>query len=36
MIRGFYFPQTSAVMLVIIAVVVVFDMISQFIRKRFV
>ncbi len=36
MIRGFYFPQTSAVMLVIIAVVVLFDMISQFIRKRFV
>ena len=36
MIRGFYFPQTSAVMLVIIAVVVGFDMISQFIRKRFV
>lgn len=36
MIRGFYFTQTSAVMLVIIAVVVLFDMISQFIRKRFV
>ena len=36
MIRGFYFPQTSAVMLVIIAVVILFDMISQFIRKRFV
>ncbi len=35
-IRGFYFAQTSAVMLVIIAVVVLFDMLSQYIRKRFV
>ncbi len=35
-IRGFYFAQTAAVMLVIIAVVVLFDMLSQYIRKRFV
>lgn len=35
-IRGFYFAQTSAVMLIIIAVVVLFDVLSQYIRKRFV
>jgi phosphonate transport system permease protein len=35
-IRGFYFAQTSAVMLIIIAAVVLFDMLSQYIRKRFV
>ena len=36
LIRGFYFARTCAVMLVIIAVVVAFDLLSQFIRKRFV
>jgi phosphonate transport system permease protein len=36
MIRGFYFAQTSAVILVIIGIVVIFDMLSQIIRKRFV
>ncbi len=36
LIRGFYFAQTAAVMLVIIAVVILFDVLSQFIRKRFV
>ena len=35
-IRGFYFDQTAAVMIVIIFVVVLFDVLSQFIRKRFV
>ena len=36
LIRGFYFAHTCAVMLIIIAVVVVFDLLSQQIRKRFV
>jgi len=36
LIRGFYFARTCAVMLIIISVVVVFDMLSQQIRKRFV
>jgi phosphonate transport system permease protein len=36
MIRGFYFARTCAVMLIIIAVVVAFDLLSQYIRKRFV
>ena len=36
LIRGFYFAQTCAVMLIIIAVVVAFDLLSQRIRKRFV
>lgn len=36
LIRGFYFARTCAVMLIIIAVVVVFDLLSQHIRKRFV
>jgi phosphonate transport system permease protein len=33
LIRGFYFPQTSAVMIVIVAVVVFFDLLSQRLRK---
>ncbi|MCL2160738.1 MAG: phosphonate ABC transporter, permease protein PhnE [Betaproteobacteria bacterium] len=36
LIRGFYFSRTCAVMLIIIAVVVTFDLLSQYIRKRFV
>lgn len=36
LIRGFYFAKTAAVMCIIIAVVVVFDLFSQFLRKRFV
>jgi len=36
LIRGFYFARTCAVMLIIIAVVVIFDLLSQYIRKRFV
>ncbi|SHN61476.1 phosphonate ABC transporter, permease protein PhnE [Desulfovibrio litoralis] len=36
LIRGFYFAQTAAVMFIIIVVVIVFDMISQRIRKYFV
>ncbi len=36
LIRGFFFAQTCAVMMIIIAVVVVFDLLSQYIRKRFV
>jgi phosphonate transport system permease protein len=36
LIRGFYFARTCAIMLIIIAVVVVFDLLSQYIRKRFV
>jgi len=36
LIRGFYFARTCAVMLIIIAVVVIFDLLSQQIRKRFV
>ena len=36
LIRGFYFARTCAVMLIIIAVVVAFDLLSQYIRKRFV
>jgi phosphonate transport system permease protein len=36
LVRGFYFARTCAVMLIIIAVVVVFDLLSQYIRKRFV
>ena len=36
LIRGFYFARTCAVMLIIITVVVVFDLLSQHIRKRFV
>lgn len=36
MIRGFYFARTCAVMLIIIAVVVGFDLLSQCIRKRFI
>ncbi|MDR1241369.1 MAG: phosphonate ABC transporter, permease protein PhnE [Deltaproteobacteria bacterium] len=36
LIRGFYFARTCAVVLIIIAVVVVFDLLSQYIRKRFV
>ncbi|MDR2695430.1 MAG: phosphonate ABC transporter, permease protein PhnE [Deltaproteobacteria bacterium] len=36
LVRGFYFARTCAVMLVIIAVVVSFDLLSQYIRKRFV
>jgi phosphonate transport system permease protein len=35
LIRGFYFARTCAVMLVIIAVVVLFDLFSQYIRKHF-
>lgn len=36
LIRGFYFAKTAAVMCIIIAVVVAFDLFSQFLRKRFV
>jgi len=36
LIRGFYFAQTCAVMLIVIVVVVAFDLLSQYIRKRFV
>jgi len=36
LIRSFNFAQTSAVLLIIIAVVVIFDLLSQQIRKRFV
>ena len=36
LIRGFYFARTCAVMLIVVAVVVVFDMLSQQIRKHFV
>lgn len=36
LIRGFYFAKTAAVMCIIIVVVVVFDLFSQFLRKRFV
>ncbi len=36
LIRGFYFARTCSVMLIIIAVVVCFDLLSQQIRKRFV
>jgi len=36
LIRGFYFAQTCAVMLIIIAVVIAFDLLSQQIRKHFV
>jgi phosphonate transport system permease protein len=36
LVRGFYFAKTAAVMCIIIAVVVVFDLLSQFLRKRFV
>ena len=36
LIRGFYFAKTAAVMSIIIAVVVLFDLLSQFLRKRFV
>lgn len=36
MIRGFYFARTCAVMAIIIAVVVAFDLLSQSIRKHFV
>ncbi|MDR2161540.1 MAG: phosphonate ABC transporter, permease protein PhnE [Desulfovibrio sp.] len=36
LIRGFFFGRTAAVMLIIIAVVVVFDLISQQIRKYFI
>ena len=35
-IRGFYFAKTAAVMCIIIAAVVAFDLLSQFLRKRFV
>ena len=35
LIRGFYFAKTAAVMCIIIAVVVAFDLLSQFLRKRF-
>jgi phosphonate transport system permease protein len=36
LIRGFYFDRTAAVMLIIIAVVVAFDFLSQRIRKHFI
>jgi phosphonate transport system permease protein len=36
LIRGFYFDRAAAVMLIIIAAVVVFDLISQRIRKYFI
>lgn len=36
LIRGFYFAKTAAVMCIIIAVVIAFDLFSQFLRKRFV
>jgi phosphonate transport system permease protein len=36
LIRGFYFAKTAAVMCIIILVVVAFDLLSQFLRKRFV
>ena len=36
LIRGFYFAKTAAVMCIIVAVVVTFDLFSQFLRKRFV
>jgi phosphonate transport system permease protein len=36
LIRSFNFARTSAVLLIIIAVVVIFDLLSQYIRKRFV
>jgi len=36
LIRGFYFSRTCAVMLIVIVVVVAFDLLSQYIRKRFV
>ncbi|MDR2799895.1 MAG: phosphonate ABC transporter, permease protein PhnE [Desulfovibrio sp.] len=36
LVRGFYFAKTAAVMCIIILVVVTFDLLSQFLRKRFV
>jgi phosphonate transport system permease protein len=36
LIRGFYFGRTAAVMLIIIAVVVLFDLLSQQIRRYFI
>ncbi len=36
LIRGFAFAQTAAVMAIIIAVVIVFDLLSQLLRKRFI
>ncbi len=36
LMRGFSFAKTSAVMMIIIAVVIIFDVISQFLRKRFI
>ncbi|MDR1359342.1 MAG: phosphonate ABC transporter, permease protein PhnE [Deltaproteobacteria bacterium] len=36
MVRGFYFGRTAAIMLIIIAVVVVFDLLSQQIRRHFI
>ena len=36
LIRGFFFAQTCAVMMIIITVVVLFDLLSQHIRKKFV
>jgi phosphonate transport system permease protein len=36
LVRGFFYARTAAVMLIIIAVVVLFDLVSQNIRKRFV
>lgn len=35
LIRGFYFERTCAVMILIIVVVSAFDVLSQFIRRRF-
>ncbi|MGB0723261.1 MAG: phosphonate ABC transporter, permease protein PhnE [Gammaproteobacteria bacterium] len=35
-IRGFMFPETCAVMLIIIVTVSLLDMLSQFLRKRFI
>ncbi len=36
LIRGFEFSKTAAVMLIIIGVVIIFDLLSQILRKRFI
>ncbi|WAJ26118.1 PhnE/PtxC family ABC transporter permease [Antarcticirhabdus aurantiaca] len=33
-IRGFYYPQASAILIIVVATVTVMDLVSQSLRKR--
>jgi phosphonate transport system permease protein len=35
-IRGFYFAETAAVMIIIVVTVSLLDLLSQWVRKRFI